>query len=117
MRSNASRIIVHGGALTLMSMSFVTWAAAQSPKFSNVDLCNGRDVKSLETQITGCTALIKSDVTNSHVLSIAFNNRGNAYTRKGEYELAIHDYGEAIKLEPNFTKPLNNRGVAYQKRR
>ena len=35
---------------------------------------------------------------------------------KGEYELAIRDYDKSIKLAPNYDKPFNNRGVAYQKK-
>ena len=116
MRCDASRSIVHGVASILMLMLLVTWAAAQSPKLSNVDLCNGEDRTSAEPQIIGCTALIKSDVKNPKVLAIAYNNRGNAYTSKGQYDLAIQDYDESIKLNPNYAKPFNNRGVAYQKK-
>jgi len=97
-------------------MLLVSWAAAQSTGLSNVDLCNGRDRTSAEPQIAGCTALIKSDDKNSQVLAIAYNNRGNAYTGKGEYDLAIQDYDESIKFNPNFAKPFNNRGVAYRKK-
>ena len=97
-------------------MLLVTWAAAQSAKLKNVDLCNGVDRTSAEPQIMGCTALIKSGLENSQTLVIAYNNRGNAYTSKGEYELAIRDYDELIKLDPNYAKSFNNRGVAYQKK-
>ncbi len=116
MRCAASRRIVHSAASALMLLLLVTWAAAQSPKLSDVDLCNGRDRTSAEPQITGCTALIKSDSSNSQILAIAHNNRGNAYAGKGEYDLAIQDYDESIKLNPNYAKPFNNRGVAYQKK-
>ena len=117
MRSDPSRSIGHGVASTLMSMLFVTWAAAQSPKFSNVDLCNGKDVKSLETQIIGCTALIKSDVNNSHVLSIALQQpRKRLYwqgrIRAGHSRLRRIDQTQIR----TYAKPFNNRGVAYQKK-
>ena len=115
-RCNAARSIVHGVASTLMLMLLVTWAAAQSTKLKNVDLCNGVDRTSAEPQIIGCTALIESGLENSQTLVIAYNNRGNAYTSKGEYELAIQDYDESIKLNPNYAKAFNNRGVAYQKK-
>jgi tetratricopeptide (TPR) repeat protein len=49
-------------------------------------------------------------------MAIAYNNRGNAYTTKGEYDLAIRDYDQSIKLNPMYAKPFNNRGVAYQKK-
>lgn len=94
----------------------VTWAAAQGQKLSNVDLCNGNDRTSADPQIVGCTALIKAHAENPKVLVIAYNNRGNAYTDKGQYDLAIQDYDESIKLNPNYAKAFNNRGVAYQKK-
>src|SRR5208282_4874183 len=109
MRCDAFRSIVHGVASTLMLTLLVTWAAAQSPKLSNVDLCNGRDRTSPEPQIIGCTAIIKWKVKNPQLLAIVYNNRGNAYTSEGQYELAIQDYGESIKLNPNYAKPFNNR--------
>ena len=46
----------------------------------------------------------------------AFNNRGNAFTGKGELDLAIRDYDKAIKLKPKNAKTLNNRGFAYAKK-
>jgi formylglycine-generating enzyme required for sulfatase activity/Tfp pilus assembly protein PilF len=114
MRNNAAHSIVYVVTSILMLVLVVTPAAAQTT--NDVDLCNGKDRTSAEPQIAGCTALIKSNTKNSQVLAIAYNNRGNAYTSKGEYELAIQDYDESIKLNPNYAKPLNNRGVAYQKR-
>ncbi|HBE32507.1 MAG TPA: peptidase C14, partial [Cyanobacteria bacterium UBA11368] len=39
--------------------------------------------------------------------------RGNAYYFKGEYDLAIEDLNEALKLNPNSAKAFYNRGVAY----
>ena len=114
MRANAARGIVYGVASILMLILLVTRIAAQST--NDVDLCNGKDRTSAEPQIAGCTALIKSNQQNPQILAIAYNNRGNAYTDKGEYELAIQDYDESIKLNPNYAKPFNNRGVAYQKK-
>ena len=60
--------------------------------------------------------LSSRNVKNPQVLAIVYNNRGNAYTSKGQYELAIQDYDELIKFNPNYAKPFNNRGVAYQKK-
>ena len=43
--------------------------------------------------------------------------RGNAYSYIGEYDKAIADYNEAIKLKPNYAKAYCRRGVAYCKKR
>ena len=45
--------------------------------------------------------------------AIAYNNRGNAYADKGDFDPAIQDYNTAIELNPNFTEAYYNRGVAY----
>lgn len=47
----------------------------------------------------------------------AHNNRGAAYSEKGEYDKAIRDYDEAIKLNPQFAKAYYNRGNAYLDKR
>lgn len=39
--------------------------------------------------------------------------RGYAYYALGQYELAIKDYDEAIRLKPDEVDEYNNRGVAY----
>ncbi len=93
-----------------------TVTPAQSPRLKSVDLCNGKDRTSPERQITGCTALIDSGSETAHVLTIAHNNRGNAYMAKGEHDRGMQDYDKAIKLDPRNAKAFNNRGVAYHKK-
>ena len=47
---------------------------------------------------------------------IAYNNRGEAYLRKGDYNRAIFDYDQALRINPNFYKVYtfyDNRGAAY----
>ena len=44
------------------------------------------------------------------------NNRGVAYTNKGEFDKAIVDYTKAIELNPNFALAYTNRGTAYGKK-
>ncbi len=39
--------------------------------------------------------------------------RGTAYGKKGEFDRAIADYNQAIKLNPKDAEAFNNRGVAY----
>jgi len=97
-------------------------AVAQSPKskfsfLKNIELCNGLDRTAPERQINGCTAIIDSgDTTATLALAIAYNNRGDAYTATGNYDRAIQDFDQSIKLDPTYAKPFNNRGVAYLKK-
>ena len=55
---------------------------------------------------------IKLDPTYAKPL----NNRGAAYLRKGEYDLAIESFDEAIKLKPNYGGAFANRAGAYLKK-
>src|SRR2546422_7042866 len=79
-------------------------ATAQKPKknsyLGNIELCNGADRTSLELRINACTALIGSREVTTSALATAHNNRGNAYVTKDDYDRAIQDFDEAIKLNP-----------------
>ena len=44
-----------------------------------------------------------------------YNNRGNAYNKIDEHNLAIADYNTAIGLNRNLAESYNNRGTAYGK--
>ena len=47
----------------------------------------------------------------------AYNNRGNAYSDKGDFGQAIQDYSKAIELKPDLAEAYYNRGVAYGNKR
>ena len=109
--------IIHGGAPILILLLLGSQAAAQDPKkdsyLGNIELCNGSDRTSHEPRINGCTALIDSGQGTTASLAIAHNNRGNGYAVKGDYDRAIQDFDQSIKLDPTYARPFNNRGVAY----
>jgi tetratricopeptide (TPR) repeat protein len=84
-------------------------AAMGQSKQENVNKCMSADP---DTRIAGCTALIQTHQDTAQNLSIMYNNRGNAYNRKGDHDRAIQDFSEAIRLSPQFGY-YNNRGVDY----
>jgi tetratricopeptide (TPR) repeat protein len=43
----------------------------------------------------------------------AFDNLGIAHSKKGEYDLAIEDFTQAIKLNRKYAGPFQGRGEAY----
>ena len=45
-----------------------------------------------------------------------FNNRGVANLKKGEYDRAIENLNQAIKLDPDYASAFANRAEAYQKK-
>src|SRR5262245_16842059 len=117
MKHRARRGVFCGTASALMLLLLGGVGAAQrgqTPK--NVELCNGADRTSPDIQINGCTAVITSGAQTPRSLVIAYNNRGNAYVAKGDYDRAVEDYDQSIKLDPNYARAFNNRGVAYQKK-
>ena len=46
----------------------------------------------------------------------AYYQRGNAYQDKGELDLAIDDYNQALKLDPRLVEAYNNRGITYSRK-
>jgi tetratricopeptide (TPR) repeat protein len=79
--------------------------------------CVNKDKQfSPDLQIGGCTALIQAGKENSKNLAAAFNNRGNTYNRKGQYDRAIEDYNQALRLDPKSATAFSNRGVAYERK-
>jgi len=61
-----------------------------------------------------CTRAIQSGALSGTGLAATFSNRGNAYQSKGDYQRAIQDYDEALRLDPDSALAFNNRGSAYQ---
>ncbi len=94
-RGHAFHTLIYGAASILMLILLATSAVAEDSIISNVESCNGRDRSSPEPQIRGCSELIKAAASgNVKVLAVAYNNRGNAYTSQGQYDLAIDDYNK-----------------------
>ena len=106
MQNSVRRAVVHGTASTLILLSLGGVAGAQRPMLKNIELCNGVDRTSPDIQIDGCTSLINSGKQTTQTLVIAYNNRGNAYVAKGEYDRAIQDYDQSIKLNPDLCQSL-----------
>ena len=69
-----------------------------------------------DTKITGCTALIQAGQNTTETLSVIYNNRGTAFDDKGDYDRAIRDFNEAIRLNPNAETAYYGRGYAYKKK-
>src|SRR6266480_2481731 len=80
--------------------------------------CAGPDTAiTPDLRISGCTTLIQSGRETQSILAVAFCNRGNAYQDyKGDYDRAIQDYDQAIRLKPDYFQAFNSRGVAYREK-
>ena len=76
-------------------------------------LCLGQQRATPDERIRACMIIIEStDVPLARAR--AFNNRASAYSAKGDFERAIQDYDEAIRLNPKDASFFNNRGLVYK---
>lgn len=91
----------------------VLLAAAASPAAADATAaCHGADNGQ---RIAGCTELLESPDLPDKDRAMVFALRALAYSVRGEYGLAIPDYDDAIKLDPDFAIAYNNRAWSYFK--
>jgi len=60
--------------------------------------------------------VISLQPVNDLILAEAYCYRAYTYDSKGEYDLAIEDYNNAIELEPDFAYAYRNRGFTYERK-
>src|SRR5438067_481060 len=63
--------------------------------------------------ISSCSALIQSGRETGRNLASAFTIRGRAYRAAGDFDRAIADYSEAIRIDQNYVLAFYSRGIAY----
>ncbi len=73
----------------------------------SADCDQGADV---DRSIAGCTRVLKDPKSNKKAV---YYNRGKAYVAKGDFDRAIADYNELIRLVHKQPLVFNARGFAY----
>jgi len=101
------------GLVGLAALLLVAWTETAQADFNQeVRRCDfGGDHPDI--QIISCTRNIRSGRFTGRNLAVAFTNRAFAYKRKGQWDKAIADYNEAIRLAPDLVFAFNNLGNAY----
>jgi tetratricopeptide (TPR) repeat protein len=66
---------------------------------------------SVDRQIQGCIAVMQTKGLSPAELATAYNARAVAYYQSGEYETAIQDIEQAIRIYPKLAKAYYNRGI------
>ena len=61
--------------------------------------------------------MIESGKYSGAFLATIFLSRGNAYDDKDDYDRAIADYNEAIRLDPKNSAAFFNRGLTSAKKK
>ncbi len=96
------------GVFLVVSFSPVGNAIAQTQQ--QIEWCRNKDgAYSFETQISGCTAVIQSGRWSGLDLVWALRARGYAYYKTDNFERALVDNSEAIRLDPMNAYALNGR--------
>ncbi len=92
---------------------------ATSPGANGAAATNESDTKvcvqaaDVEQRIAACTRAAALSGQTADVRASAMINRGEAYNAKGDYDRAITDFSEAIRLDPKYGAAYGDRGNAY----
>jgi tetratricopeptide (TPR) repeat protein len=101
--------------LVLLAASDSVWAVGK-PTANSEDVPKCYKSTNADITINYCTQAIESGQLSGRGLAFAFYKRANAYYEKGEYDRAIEDYDQAIRLNPKHADAFSNRGVAYSRK-
>lgn len=66
-----------------------------------------------DARIAGCTALIQAGQDTGENLTVIYHNRATAYHQKRDYDRAILDYNDAIRLDAKDAASYLGRGISY----
>jgi tetratricopeptide (TPR) repeat protein len=88
-------------------------AAMGQSRQENLNNCQSVDP---DAKITGCTALLKADQDATKNRAVIYGSRGVGYYGKGDYDRAIQDTDQAIRLNPNEPSFYYTSGLAYKKK-
>jgi tetratricopeptide (TPR) repeat protein len=109
MQFRTGRIFLAVAIASVMVLSFYKPAAADDR-----EICK---TASGDAAIEACTRAIDSKKYSKkkfkRTLSLLYTNRGVEYAIKKEFDKAIADHDEAIKVDPKNWAAFNNRGNAY----
>jgi tetratricopeptide (TPR) repeat protein len=87
--------------------------AQQSPDWQ---ACNIADTSGAAAKIAGCTRVLERGGQSPRQTAIALANRGMAYTWKNDIDLALADFSEAIRVDPDFPNWRYARAMQYEKK-
>jgi tetratricopeptide (TPR) repeat protein len=100
--------------LGLLTASESVWAIGKPAASDDIKKCYKSTA--LDDAINYCSQAIESGQLSGKGLAFAFYRRGNAYYEKRDYDRAIVDYDQAIRLNPSHASALSNRGAAYARK-
>ncbi|MEM9927416.1 MAG: tetratricopeptide repeat protein [Cyanobacteria bacterium P01_D01_bin.50] len=74
-------------------------------------------IKLFQKAIKAAEKLEETDAQVDDYITLTYNGLGYAYFAQEQYDLAIRNYKEALKRQPEYVKALNNIAHAYEKKK
>jgi tetratricopeptide (TPR) repeat protein len=105
----------HGlAAALLVAAAGLTAAPAAAQSKQDIDWCENKgDQYSFDLQVKGCTDIIQTGRGTPEMRAAAYIFRADAYAGQKDYDHAIADCTEAIKLDPKNAIGYYLRGTQY----
>jgi tetratricopeptide (TPR) repeat protein len=94
--------------LVLLAVLLVITAPAPAQSGLNQTPCFDPDASDDDT-IISCTSLLAGGTLGGENLAATYDNRGFAYSDKRQDSLALADFNQAIRLNPNDAQAFMNR--------
>src|SRR5262249_3077434 len=103
---------IHKSSIVALLFCLFGCAAGLSDSQANRDPGS----RNVELAIQEHTLAIRAGHLSGENLANAYRNRGNAYADKNDYERALQDLNEAIRINVNYGDAYNDRGVVYRRK-
>jgi tetratricopeptide (TPR) repeat protein len=96
-----------------LALALIVAAVAAAPAHTdeNSDRCFKEEG---EAAVAACTRAIQSGKFSGEPLAAIYHNRAIELRQDGDYDRAIADYSQAVRLEPEFTGAYAGRGLAHE---
>ena len=87
--------------------------ATNTPSWTDQDEDDCTRSQDPDKVIPACTKMAEDRTDTPHNRAVAYYDRGNAYKDLKDYDRALADYGDALKLDPRYAHAYLNRGFVY----
>src|ERR1700722_18603757 len=103
----------HPGAVHIAVLATATFLAV-TPSWATYVPADWEDCRSddFDRVVAGCTRMLESQITPID-RAVALTNRSNAYRLHGDYDRAIGDATESIRIYPDYVLTYANRANGY----